>query len=80
MHARSQISSLLILLTFMVSCLAQETSVDNQLTSREKAEGWILLFDGETYQGWMTSDQTPSRRDRRWGHQPTSVRRLHDGP
>lgn len=25
---------------------------DNKLTCKEKAEGWILLFDGETLDGW----------------------------
>ncbi len=24
----------------------------NTLTGQEKAEGWVLLFDGETFQGW----------------------------
>src|SRR5690606_41956754 len=24
----------------------------NQLTDQEKAEGWVLLFDGKTTQGW----------------------------
>ena len=42
---------------------AQQHSPDNQLTDREKQEGWILLFDGSTYAGWMTSDKMPSRRE-----------------
>lgn len=28
------------------------TSGENQLTEQEKAEGWVLLFDGKTTQGW----------------------------
>jgi hypothetical protein len=35
---------------------------DNELTDRERAEGWLLLFDGRTLSGWMTSGQKPSRR------------------
>jgi hypothetical protein len=35
---------------------------DNELSAKEKAEGWILLFDGTTLDGWMTSDQKPSKR------------------
>ena len=35
---------------------------DNELTEAEQRDGWILLFDGETLDGWMTSSQTPSRR------------------
>src|SRR5215471_2161027 len=35
---------------------------DNELSAKEKAEGWVLLFDGKTLDGWMTSDQKPSKR------------------
>ena len=35
---------------------------DNTLTDAEAAEGWRLLFDGRTLDGWMTSGQTPSKR------------------
>jgi hypothetical protein len=34
---------------------------DNRLTEREKADGWILLFDGKTLDGWLTSSRQPSR-------------------
>jgi hypothetical protein len=34
---------------------------DNQLTPHEKAEGWLLLFDGKTLDGWKTSGNTPSQ-------------------
>jgi len=27
---------------------------DNALTPQEKRDGWVLLFDGKTTQGWMT--------------------------
>src|SRR5689334_13804421 len=37
-------------------------AADNQLTAQEQKEGWQLLFDGQTLNGWMTSDQKPSRR------------------
>lgn len=37
-------------------------SADNTLTEQEKQAGWILLFDGRTLGGWMTSSRTPSRR------------------
>ena len=37
-------------------------AADNQLTTAEKKDGWLLLFDGTTLNGWMTSEGKPSRR------------------
>ncbi len=42
----------------LVSCVAR----DNRLTPDERRSGWILLFDGETLDGWMTSARQPSAR------------------
>jgi len=36
---------------------ATEDSDQNRLTEQEKAEGWILLFDGETLLGWRGLDR-----------------------
>lgn len=36
-------------------------AADNQLTAREKEQGWLLLFNGETLDGWMTSASQPGR-------------------
>jgi hypothetical protein len=36
-------------------------AADNELTAREKEDGWVLLFDGKTLDGWMTSSQQPSK-------------------
>ena len=30
---------------------------DNQLTSQEKADGCVLLFDGKTSAGWISGDK-----------------------
>lgn len=37
-------------------------SADNQLTPGEKKEGWLLLFDGQSLDEWMTSDGKPGRK------------------
>ena len=34
---------------------------DNALTPQERTNGWLLLFDGKSLDGWMTSGQKPSR-------------------
>lgn len=40
---------------------ARAIEVDNVLTPAEAAQGWQLLFDGKTLQGWMTSSGTPGK-------------------
>jgi hypothetical protein len=41
--------------------VAGAPAADNELTAKEKADGWVLLFDGKTLDGWMTSAGKPSR-------------------
>lgn len=36
-------------------------AADNELTPREKEDGWVLLFDGKTLDGWTTSAGKPSK-------------------
>ena len=31
------------------------------MTAKEKADGWVLLFDSKTLNGWQTSSQKPSK-------------------
>jgi hypothetical protein len=33
-------------------------AADNELTPKEKSDGWVLLFDGKTTNGWITSGKT----------------------
>jgi hypothetical protein len=37
------------------------SAADNELSDKEKADGWKLLFDGKTLDGWMTSSEKPSK-------------------
>lgn len=39
--------------------VASARAGDAGLTEREKAEGWVLLFDGQTTRGWMTPKGAP---------------------
>ena len=41
---------------------ATAEQTDNALTPEEKEAGWILLFDGESLDGWMNDTGEPSRR------------------
>jgi len=42
---------------FFLSGLA--VAQENRLTAEEKAEGWVLLFDGVSTRGWMTPKGKP---------------------
>jgi len=37
-------------------------AADNVLTNKEKRAGWILLFDGKSFDGWMTSSKEESKK------------------
>ena len=42
----------------MALCSVAAIAQNNQLTEREKSEGWILLFDGKSFDGWRQCNQT----------------------
>jgi hypothetical protein len=40
---------------------APARGAQNELTDAERRQGWVLLFDGRTTNGWMNSDRTAPR-------------------
>jgi alpha-3'-ketoglucosidase len=52
---------LLALCTILTAMPTAARAADNELTPGEKADGWLLLFDGKTLDGWQTSSQRPSK-------------------
>ena len=50
--------------------LDQQVTEDNVLTKAEKAQGWQLLFDGKSFNGWHIAGTD---------HQPDSVWHVADG-
>lgn len=51
--------SLLSLAVLLLASVAPVRAGDNELTSAEKAAGWVLLFDGKTTDGWLDSKEKP---------------------
>jgi hypothetical protein len=53
-----------IFLTFLLLAAAPAArAAENALSETEKHDGWLLLFDGSTLNGWTTSSQKPSARE-----------------
>jgi hypothetical protein len=48
------------LLLLFVGLALSSVAADNTLSSKERSEGWILLFDGKSLAGWITSSKQPS--------------------
>jgi hypothetical protein len=51
-----------IFAVLLITCISVSSSAQNKLTEQEKKEGWTLLFDGTTTNGWHTwksDDVTP---------------------
>lgn len=52
--------TLLTAVGLSVAMSAGALAQDNELTKQEKADGWILLFNGKDMDDWMTNRKTPS--------------------
>lgn len=47
------------LLAILITPWSLAFGEDNQLTKEEEKEGWILLFDGKSTEGWMSIKEEP---------------------
>jgi hypothetical protein len=56
---------IILSITFIFSAILSY-SQDNQLTRKEKKEGWILLFDGKTLNGWRVVGDSAMYPDAGW--------------
>jgi hypothetical protein len=56
-----RINALLIVLPLLVWSSALFSQTLNTLTAQERAQGWQLLFDGKTLNGWHPSAPVPGR-------------------
>jgi hypothetical protein len=48
----------LIALLLAAGLFSAAHAAENVLTAKEKADGWVLLFDGKTTQGWRSYKKT----------------------
>lgn len=65
MQIRASRNSILVLALTLASAAVLPGASPNQLTDDEKAAGWQLLFDGQSFQGWR-SFKKPSFPSKGW--------------
>ena len=52
MNMRKLAYALMAVALCLSACSSDEKSSDNTLTRKEKKDGWALLWDGKTTEGW----------------------------
>lgn len=52
-----QLSSFLFCIVFLCTSCMNNEGATNQLTEKEKQDGWVLLFDGKSTDGWHLYNQ-----------------------
>jgi len=48
----------LVCMALFSACASSSTELINQLTDQEKRDGWVLLFDGKSMDGWRECNGT----------------------
>lgn len=58
---RMRLFRALVLAAGFALVAARAVAADNELSEAEARDGWLLLFDGKSTAGWMTSERKPSK-------------------
>ncbi len=66
---------------FIIACSPKTPPTNNTLTAKEKAAGWILLFDGKSFTGWhgLGQEEFPAKL---WTIEGDAIKKLSraEGP
>ena len=60
-HVRNGIAAIAFLICIGTTAIQSARAADNTLTDAEKADGWMLLFDGKSLKGWKNNNDQPVR-------------------
>ena len=66
-----------VVVSSAIAMAAASLPSDNALSAEEKADGWMLLFDGKSSRGWEGFNNTPFPKQS-WGIEDGALRTLPD--